>query len=178
MGLTAPKTPLLYVVLAGGDNFDFYQHAFGKLAHGYGRTGGVGRGEHAGIHFVHRAEVGHVGQEHGGLHHVVDCEAGSFENGAHIGERLLCLGFDAFGNLAGGRIDGYLAGSIYERACVDGLAVGADCAGSGGGCYYFFNFLLVLGNVYDVDIANKHGIGLLGEVLGEADRYFVHSSEI
>ena len=77
-------------------------------------------------------------EEYGGFHHIVGGETGFGEDGLYVGQRLCRPGFDAFGYEAGGGVDGNLSGSIDECARVDGLAVGADGSGSGGGAYCFF----------------------------------------
>ncbi len=91
---------------------DLHQGALREGLDGDGAAGREGSGEELGVDFVHGGEVGHVGQEDGGLDHVLEAQAGRFENGARIGEALPGLDLDAaFGEGAGGRVDGQLPGN-------------------------------------------------------------------
>ncbi len=110
------------------DALDLHQGAFRERLDGDGAAGREGGGEELGVHLVHGGEVGHVGQENRGLHHVGKAQSRRFEDGAGVGEALPGLDLHVtFREGAGGRVDGQLPGNENEAdAGVDGLAVRPD----------------------------------------------------
>ena len=126
---------LLDFALLSSDDFDLNKRVLGQTGH-LDRAAGriVAFGEESRVHLVHRAEVVHVAQEHGGLDNGIHAQAGGLQDRLDIGQGLLRLLLDALGERAGRGIDGQLAGSDDQCAQIDGLAVGADgcrcCAGA------------------------------------------------
>lgn len=108
---------------------DLAEHALGQVFYGHAAAGGLG-GEILGVHLVESGKVGDVGQEAGGLDHLVEAHAGSFEDSAHIAAALVSLCGDALGDCAGGGVYRDLAGGEDETAYGVALRVGADGAGS------------------------------------------------
>ena len=93
--------------LAGCNALNLHQGAFRERLDRDGAAGREGGGEELGVDFVHGGEIGHVGQEDGGLDDVLEAQAGLFEDGPRIGEALPGLDLDAtFREGAGGRVDG------------------------------------------------------------------------
>lgn len=83
-----------------------------------------------GIDFVHSGEVGEVGHEHGGLHHVGEREFLVVEDGLHVFEHALGLGFDVAGDEAAvGGIERDLARAEQQVADAHGMVVWADSGG-------------------------------------------------
>ena len=129
------------LVLAGeaghGDAFDFDEGVFREAGYLDGGTGGwhvAFWGEVAGVDLVHGGEVVHVLEEDGGLENVGEREVDGVEDGAEVfADALGLLGDAAFDEVAGGGVDGDLAGGVDEIADTDGLRVGADGGGSVGG---------------------------------------------
>ena len=112
------------------------EDALGQVLHGHAGAGGL-RGEILGIDLVEGGEIAHVGQEAGGLEHLVEAGAGGFQDGAHVLAALLRLGGDAGGHLAGGGVHGDLAGGIDKTVHFKTLGIGTDGAG---GVLGFQNF--------------------------------------
>ena len=124
-----------FLQLLDADGLDLHQCALGQSAHFHGAAGGiVALGKELGIHGVHGGKIAHILQEHGGLSHMIHGQAGRLHNGLHIGQGLAGLGGDiALHQVAGGGINGDLAGGDDEAAAVDGLGIGADGGRSAGG---------------------------------------------
>ena len=95
--------------------------------HGHAGTGGLIVAKKLSVHFVHASEVGEVGKEDGGLHHVVGGKA-SFSK--HVTDVLEGLGGLSLGTtlnkLAHGRIDAELAGEEDDVTDFDALGVRAE----------------------------------------------------
>src|SRR5688572_5081426 len=90
--------------------------------------------ESAGIDLVHGGEVGHVDQEHRGLHDVREVASCGGEDGAQVVERSGGLFPDSSGDqFTLVRIEGYLSGGKQEAVGPDSLAIGTDCLGRAGG---------------------------------------------
>ena len=95
-----------------------------------GRAGGVGLVEVRCVNFVHGAEICNVGEEDGGLDHVLEGEAGGLQHGAQIFKHLGGLFHDtAFHQKTGGGIQGNLSGSNDQAVGADGLGIGAHGGG-------------------------------------------------
>lgn len=119
---------------------DLYLHvrAFGQGRNLHRGTRREIAGEILGVNFVHPGEVGEVGQEHGGLHHVGEREFLVVEDGLHVFEHALGLGFDVAGDEAAvSRIERDLARAEQQIADAHGMVVRAD----GGGRFRGFDDL-------------------------------------
>ena len=115
------------------NRLDLAQDVLGQGLDGAAAPGRLA-GEVLGVDLVEGGEVGHVGDEAGGLDDLGQVGAGGGQDGGHIAAALLGLGGDALGDIAGGRIHGDLAGAENEGTCDHALGVGADGGrGVGGG---------------------------------------------
>ena len=100
-----------------GDDFDFHGRAFGQGGDLHGGTGGEIRREIFGVNFVHGGEIAEVGHEDGAFDDVGEREALVVEDGFDVLQRAFGLGFDvAGGEVAGGRVERYLAGAKQQAA--------------------------------------------------------------
>jgi len=117
--------------LLDGDDFDFNESVLGQTGNFHCAAGRiVAFGEEGCIYRIHCSKVVHVAQEHGGLNNGIHRQASGLQNRLDVGQRLLGLTLNAFGECAGSGVDGQLTGSDDQIAQIDSLAVGAD--GSGG----------------------------------------------
>ena len=92
-----------------GYHLDFNEGALGQVANGKRATGRDWLGEEFCIDLVHRAEVGDVTQQHGGLDHMLEIEALALEDGAGVEQALTGLFFNAsLGEGASLGVDGQL----------------------------------------------------------------------
>ena len=118
-------------LLGFGDEFDFDEGTLGQVLDCEGAAGRVGGGEELGIYLVHRAEIGDLAQEHGGLDHIVQVKAFALQDGTRVKQALTrLLLYASLGECPGLGDDGQLARHKDEIARADGLAVGPD----GGRC--------------------------------------------
>lgn len=121
------------------------RHDFDLHVRAFGQRGDLHRGtrreiarEILSIDLVHPGEVGEVGHEHGGLHHVGEREFLVVEDGLHVFEHAFGLGFDVAGDeTAVGRIKRDLARAEQQIADAHGMVVRAD----GGGGFRGFDDL-------------------------------------
>lgn len=111
-----------------------------------------------GIHLVHGSEVRHVGEEDGGLNHIVERSAGLGEDGLDVLDRLAGLGLDVGGHLAVGGVDGKLTGYKDQVAGLYGLAIGADCAGGVGRFDFLFHGGMKI--IYQFKVVSGSGSGV------------------
>ena len=116
------------ILFRAGYALHFHQGSLRKGFHGNGAAGRERGGEKLGIHLVHGAEIGHIGQKDGGFHDVAQRQAARLENGLGVGDALAGLLLDAaLRECAGGGVDGQLAGNEDESGTgIDSLAVRAD----------------------------------------------------
>ncbi len=127
-----PYFPIVcFLILLGfGDEFDLDEGAFGQVLDGERATSGVGGREVLGVDLVHRAEIGDVAQEYGGLDHIVEVEALALQDGAGILQALVGLLLNAaLGECSGLGDNGQLARNEYDVTGADGLAVGTNGSG-------------------------------------------------
>ena len=109
------------------NDFDLNKCILGKTGDFNRAAGGIATfGEEGCINLVHSAKVVHVAEEHSGLNNVVHGQASGLQNGLDVGQRLLGLCLNAFGECAGCGIDGQLTGSDDQIAQINCLAVRAD----------------------------------------------------
>ncbi len=115
------------MLLGGGDALDLDEGSFREGLDGEGAAGRERGLEELGIDSVHRYEIVHIGEKHGGLQDFVEVGTGLFKDRLEVGQGLTCLGFHSpFRERAGGRVDRELAGNENETVMLDGLAVRAD----------------------------------------------------
>ena len=94
------------------------------------RSGREAAGEVLGIDLVHGGKVVDVSQEHSGLDDVVAGQVGLSQNGLDVLQGLFGLSLNAaLHQVAGGGINGQLAGQEDQAADADSLRVGADGGG-------------------------------------------------
>lgn len=118
------------------DDFDFHAGATRQGGDLYGGSRGEIDGEIFGVNLIHPGEVGEVGQEDGAFDDVVEGELLVVEDGFDIFENAFGLGLDVAGNkIAGGGIEGDLAGAEEQVAHANGVAVRTDGRSGFGGFY-------------------------------------------
>ena len=111
-------------------DFDLDVRAFGQRGDLDRRARGEIAGEILGVDFVHPGEVREVGEEHGGLHHVSECELLVVEDRLHVFEHAFGLRFDvASDEIAICGADGDLPGAEEQVADAHGMVVRADGRG-------------------------------------------------
>src|SRR5450759_4257183 len=76
---------------ADGDRLDLHAHVLGQARHLHRGARREGLAEVLRVHLVDGAEVVHVLQEDGGLHHVLQAEAGGGQYQGEVVESLVCL---------------------------------------------------------------------------------------
>ena len=103
-----------------GDDFDLDARVPRQPGHLNGRARRVCAGEVLRVNLIHRAELGHVGEEHGRLDHVAEIEPLRTKQRLDVGDDLLGLlrdaAFNKFPRIARER---NLAGKKDEAACGD-----------------------------------------------------------
>ena len=111
-------------------DFNLHARAFGQSGDLNGGTRGEILREILRIDFVHPGEVREVSEEHGGLYHVGEGEFLVVEDGFHVFQHALGLGFDvASDEIAIGGVDGDLTGAEQQVADAHGMVVWADGRG-------------------------------------------------
>ena len=122
------------MLLLGGDGLNFDQRTLGQRTDLHRAARGALGCEILRVHGVYRGERTHVGEENGGLDHILHRAARAGEDGLEVFEGLLGLLLHTAGDeRAGGGVERELAGDKYEAACFDGLRIGTDGAGRRGG---------------------------------------------
>ena len=108
------------------DCFDFTQNVLGQSLHCAAATSGLAD-KILCVHFVKCGKVVHVGDEAGGLDHVLIATAGSSQNSAYVLAALLRLSGDAFGDFAGSGNNGDLTGAEHHITGNHALRIGTNC---------------------------------------------------
>ena len=120
-----------------GDRFDFAEDLLRELLDGDAGARGLADKVLL-IHGIEGGKVLHVGEEAGRLDDLGEIHSGGLQDGADVFAALFRLLFDLRSDdLAGGRIQGDLAGSVQKSVCCVSLGIGADRCGSILGCDLF-----------------------------------------
>src|SRR5690606_31674175 len=107
------------------DGFDFELGALGQGGYTDGGARGVRLRNDVGHDGVGAAELAQVGQEQRELHDVVECAAGGFDHGLHVGKGLAHLPFEVFGHqFTSARFEADLARQIDSATTADGGRLG------------------------------------------------------
>ncbi len=114
------------------DDFDFSGvRAPGQRGDLDGGAGGKISGEILRVNFIHAREIREVGEENRALDHVGEGQFLIVEDGLHVLQDAVGLRLDvASDEVAGGGIEGNLAGAEEQVADADGMVVRAVTAGA------------------------------------------------
>ena len=110
------------------DGLDLAEHALGQVLHRHAAAGRLG-GEVLGVHLVEGGKVGNVGEEAGGLDHLVEPTPAASRMAPTLRQLWSASCSDALSDRAGGGVYRDLAGGEDEAAHGVALRVGADGAG-------------------------------------------------
>ena len=104
------------------DQIDLDHGTLGKRSRLDGGAGRLVVAEVAGVDGVEGLEVGQVGDVDGGLDDLPEAGAGFLQDRFEVAEDAMGLGSEvAFDEVAGGGVDGGLAGAEYQAVGDDGL---------------------------------------------------------